>query len=484
MTKTEVETYLESLKTPAILPFRPYPPIDLPQTNSWLGGLPFLDDNTEWPRASDGVPLHFLARIDCAELPEERGDLPNEGVLQFFARIDEEMVWEGDSAEFARVLFHKKSTGGPTPPPDDLPPLEGGWHAFDREMRLPDEPFRRVYPKWPLEFHTIWTWPSEDPDLSSSIERSDYIDAIQSALLSEIRKHTPDPLDWGLFLRWRWNPQANAHAETHNFPDVSFPHAWLFIEFIGRSAHRLAETKAQDLKWQIANDLRPGRGSALPGRRSLLTRLSEWFSRRPQSNPNANHPLGRKAPAEERLHDAEILSSEALDWVGRAAEAERLDPLAVEVCEEFRAWIGSYEQRAKDGRNTTLTLLVRKAVARGISEAVKFCGDSEEASRMTPSRYMEWVEPEHSLLRTEVNAGDTAPTVSIRLGGHHQMLGFAQDSQGFGPPSDSHVLLLQLASDKGVDFMFCDLGEIQFWIDEGDLAARRFDRIIANTQGG
>lgn len=27
-------------------------------------------------------------------------------------------------------------------------------------------------------------------------------------------------------------------------------------------------------------------------------------------------------------------------------------------------------------------------------------------------------------------------------------------------------------------------GEIQFWIDAGDLAARRFDRVWANTQGG
>jgi uncharacterized protein YwqG len=46
------------------------------------------------------------------------------------------------------------------------------------------------------------------------------------------------------------------------------------------------------------------------------------------------------------------------------------------------------------------------------------------------------------------------------------------------------VLLLQLNSDYGVNFMFCDVGEVEFWIDKRDLAARRFDKVSATTCGG
>jgi uncharacterized protein YwqG len=46
------------------------------------------------------------------------------------------------------------------------------------------------------------------------------------------------------------------------------------------------------------------------------------------------------------------------------------------------------------------------------------------------------------------------------------------------------VLLLQLNSDYGVNFMFCDVGEVEFWIDKRDLVARRFDKVFATTCGG
>lgn len=67
---------------------------------------------------------------------------------------------------------------------------------------------------------------------------------------------------------------------------------------------------------------------------------------------------------------------------------------------------------------------------------------------------------------------------------HHQLLGHAPTSQEVHRRSDRDVLLLHLVSDPGVDFMFCDAGEIQFWIDANGLAARRFDRVWANPQGG
>lgn len=110
---------------PAIIAWRPYPPIDMPATRSQLGGLPLLASPGDWPRDDYGTPLHFLARINCRDLPKERGDLPGEGLLQFFARIDGGMDWNGDERSSAVRVLYTLDPGQPTTPPDDLPPNSG-----------------------------------------------------------------------------------------------------------------------------------------------------------------------------------------------------------------------------------------------------------------------------------------------------------------------------------------------------------------------
>ena len=64
------------------------------------------------------------------------------------------------------------------------------------------------------------------------------------------------------------------------------------------------------------------------------------------------------------------------------------------------------------------------------------------------------------------------------------MLGNAGSTQQARSVNRDEVLLLQLNSDYGVNFMFCDVGEVEFWIDKRDLASRRFDRVSASTCGG
>lgn len=66
---------------------------------------------------------------------------------------------------------------------------------------------------------------------------------------------------------------------------------------------------------------------------------------------------------------------------------------------------------------------------------------------------------------------------------YHQMLGKASVSQEAASVERDGVLLLHLISDYGVNFMFCDVGEAEFWISKEDLAARRFDKVTATTCG-
>ena len=67
-------------------------------------------------------------------------------------------------------------------------------------------------------------------------------------------------------------------------------------------------------------------------------------------------------------------------------------------------------------------------------------------------------------------------------GAEHLMLGPTQFKTN--PTGDQGIRLLLLSSDPGLDFMFCDVGVVEFWISEEDLTARRFERAWANTAGG
>ncbi|MEV4620300.1 DUF1963 domain-containing protein [Asanoa sp. NPDC049573] len=70
------------------------------------GGLPQLPAGTEWP-SERGMPLPFVASLDCAALPKvEKLPLPVDGSLLFF--LDPEMAFDACSRgydAYARVLY-------------------------------------------------------------------------------------------------------------------------------------------------------------------------------------------------------------------------------------------------------------------------------------------------------------------------------------------------------------------------------------------
>jgi Domain of unknown function (DUF1963) len=175
---------MERLEERAILAMRPYPPVDLPEICSQLGGLPILPSDTDWPRASDGIPLHFLAGSIVPSCPSR-------AVLCPHRRRD----GLGRSAsDYARVLYSATGAGREASPPTNLPPIEGGHHSYDREMRLPDEPHTQIYPRWPLTFKNIKSWPMvRTLDPSSGVTPAAYREAVDRARAAEIVRTTGWP---------------------------------------------------------------------------------------------------------------------------------------------------------------------------------------------------------------------------------------------------------------------------------------------------
>lgn len=210
---------------PAVALVRPYPPHRAPVGRSRLGGLPDLPPDVPWPRGPDpesgeDLPLHFLAQIHLDELPWRPEGFPETGTLLFFARVDETMDWDG--GEPVRVVYDPTSAGVPTEPPEDVPPIEGGHNDFDRTFRAEGEPFRTVYPAWPLVPKAVETMPDGDAFVLNSWFQPAYAD--YHAALEQLRADQlgdvaeASPRSFPIFaVRERDRVALAPHAET-GFP--------------------------------------------------------------------------------------------------------------------------------------------------------------------------------------------------------------------------------------------------------------------------
>lgn len=173
------------------------------------------------------------------------------------------------------------------------------------------------------------------------------------------------------------------------------------------------------------------------------------------------------------------LLNRCLAWVHNAELAGIDKLIGSSEAREFRAWL---EVLSSHDLHEVRSILI-DGLTRGISSAVRYCASSSSASTAVPVGYMNYVDSEHLLSFPNLFHFMTKAPDSKYWVRHHQLLGHAPTSQSIGRRTDKEVLLLHLVSDSGVDFMFGDGGELQFWIDIDDLIARRFDRVRVNPQG-
>ena len=104
-------------------------------TDSKVSGTPYLPRGAKWPVDEKGVPLQFLAQIDCARLTA-LPDYPHTGLLQFFIGADEMFGCDFGAMKSKNyaVIYHETIDPAvtaadvrlPDPPEVDCTPLEDG----------------------------------------------------------------------------------------------------------------------------------------------------------------------------------------------------------------------------------------------------------------------------------------------------------------------------------------------------------------------
>jgi len=446
---SEIDAFLASLRTPAILLHRPYPPVGLPNVRSRLGGLPCLPDGVEWPLGEEAVPLHFLAQIDCSELPKLDARLPESGMLFFFARDDEEQVWGygDDPAADGRVIFvpNVPTNQIARPAPADLPPIgdDHGEYSLHHPWVLPGEDGPALHTAWPLVALPLDTWPDSSAvhhEFGEAYQRR--VNILRTAALlatTEAPTASRDRPDWENEFPYRLLARP---LHSSQFPPVG-----IFIERTAR------------LVWRRLIELTKGNTSSVA---TLIDEAQQWVT------------LGQKGLGSKIAPDR---METFANWVAILSVSSRDDPdQSVTPRDAYSAWSDSAPIRLRREMGRLLTLA-------GV-ETIRLAASEPSVADALPSRFFDLLENEF-LEIFQHKSLDKARGVSRwnfepRF---HQKLGHAPSSQQAMPSDSKVVCLLQLATDNGAGLSFGDVGEATFWINEDDLIARRFDRAWVKLQG-
>ncbi len=438
----------------AVLLHRPYPPHAGPPTNSRLGGLPALPAHLDWPRASDGTPLHFFAQVDCGEIGFPT-PLPDRGVLFFFGRDDDEHIWNdgGPASDDCRVLYALDATDE-TPrreAPADLPQVGGSYprsvwpgfaHEGGRGPNLRDE--------WPVLPLRIPSWPDAYPDAP------DY------RLLSLRDLVRSRPSLSGLRDRWRAGVDmllAGLKPDTEE--------SWQVVEARERRYKEALERLRKDAFTEATGE-RPARDPNAfmpePGAgRAIFFHAEEGPQAYPQSWVTVRHcalallhqpsvVLGSDSAMQARL------ASDAEDWLRRANQEGLDEAVPDEERRAFRAWLTGLRG---PGDEAPLTLGAAHLVFASTYATVwSWAGDPSRAARLPPAVY-----------EAVRYAFEPFSSSGARVA-FWQMLGHAPSPQRPLPPEDPTVCLL---ADPG--------GFCTFWIAPQDLARRDFSKVWGRVEG-
>lgn len=484
-----VDGVLERFRTTSIMLHRPYPPTSSLALRSRLGGLPQLPEDVDWPmmeRADGSTPLHFLAQIDCAEMPEIGSGLPTTGMLFFFADDADEQLWDdGEQGECYRVVYALEVPQDQPcrPAPDGLPPIRGESRYSGLPDLLPGEPGPSVHTAWPVIGLRMDSWPDYAAIAETQLLYGMVINAVNGDSAdnkSEARSKVGEPVEF-----------LEGYDEAEEIIEELEP---IYDERV--QACRLgALMKATSLPTHTG--LTPNWGNTIVldnGESQLIVPYDDRSGKAPF--PQLNIMINRfarqvlrdvtqiKRHALYQEEDKQMALGQILDqglyWVQQSSDHGLATSPSERDRERFMDWIGELSDRSLPlplaGR---LPDFFKKAMLSCIEYSV---GSPEVADDIPPFVYNA-LENHHlpfTQMKKSVYATRSEWELTPRF---HQMLGHVYSCQEAPSVEEEGVLLLQLYSDQGVHIDFGDAGSAQFWIKREDLLERRFDKAWAYVEG-
>ncbi len=447
LTPEEVTALVAERAQDSILLNRVWPPGAPVVGNSWLGGLPCLPPDMEWPQNNQtGRPLHFLAQVDCADLPTLNGTspLPRDGLLLFFSDLDEERLTESHAVVYVPKA---QQTVPPRALPDALPEID---HAEGQPTGRSNG--QRNFTKWPVLPTVVKIWGDSEEAHPKTFNR-DYLKQSHAAHNANLGALMPPP--------------AKSERLTDMFPRTYRKDA---------AGKPIRDERDQPTYDTAYNPLAmptgfPWCGAGIEAfveslRQQSVSAMLEAKNARHYVNAkwNDTDEIRLKATAEADRKEALAAGITDLADKARAVLGARpaLSPVDPAVLERLHSWLATLPTQARG-----LLHAPQRAVSDSIlSVARQAVTDPGLLALLPPAAFAvhaDWLTP--------------SPKQS-----QHLMLGPAQVKTN--STAGSGIRLLCLDSDYGPGMMYCDCGVLEFWIRPDDLAARRFDRATAYTAGG
>jgi uncharacterized protein YwqG len=508
-----VDALMDRFAKPCIRIHRPLPPPRTPKGRSKFGGLPNLPPDIEWPYGREHfgfkrgrIPLHFMAQIDCSELPRCHAALPASGMLFFFANIDDAADWmEHDPDDYRRVIYapHVASDQAVRLPPADMPDvgtagltgncyLGGAYPLGYRVGHLPDDPLTgKIYFEWPVQFVTVDSYPATD-----AVRKTPAWAALEAEWLarSQVDKAFNDDCggEDGLLTMYQEGSRERLYRNLHAALNISpptvhparstkkwrrisaelqgpFPPVAAFASEIATAIDNMAREKIYEVEGRPQSAAPADSKSANQGKmfQQLSGVIRQMFgggSSAPIQDPQSS----RGAPPDWTM-DLKLVRQEATDWLRYLRALAPDHALDAEQRERFLAWLDDLEERnwaRVDGHQPQMQS-VEYAFDQAMFQLARLAASNDAVRAHFPDELYR--------MYSHYVCQDFAS---------HQMFGHFPCSQEPRPLSDPMVPLLMLSYDISPDFRICDVGELQFFIAESDLRARNFRSVEAQMQGG
>ena len=454
---------------------------------SWVGGLPFLPPDIEWPRAvnpedrdGNAIPLHFVCQIALADLPPRLwGGLgPRAGWLLLFS--------ENNSSEGVYRLLHTTELGEERAPPGDIGVVHDGMYCDATDWKR-----REV------------TYPRVAVDLVSMPNR-----------LYDHEGHltaTPENLAQLLY-------EGEPIGDNGLYRSISTPFSWRCIALAvdatidAMDDERICENAARNRAGMLDALRIPDLGSALVHDKEQrlecrlnvngghdimaadLGELDEQQARRRaylaqmQEELDQTRDLVAAYPDDDELL-AFLEGQEPATWQAKLrpgliqlralAESRGLDSTLslaewYEIKDELaRADRQMWLPTRPGGSDGTLRVSIAKTTLRAIDlldrKIAAACGDTLKLYYLDAARRA--LVPPDALGEFEEHMRSFHENRPHRMGGYHD--GVQSET---GPHPTGKLLLLQLSCDYALEMLWGDCGAIYAWIDQDDLAAGRFER--------